>query len=255
MSRSFGQHIKTIREKKQVGVRELARRMGRSAAWVVQLEKDRYWQEQLPPFSMLNDLAQVLGVSLQEILYTHPSLENYVPPPPQFDALKGDDAEYWHMLYIRAARWREMMQTPDKHVESLPNGGLQIVPVVNALEVRRIGRPIPYTIELPASLVTAIREPLAFYVFGDFAMRWGLIDDDHALLEAPDNFSMFPPPGRVAAILLQGYPTLREAEQQSDGRLMMRTLDDFPELLWSPEKHRLLGTVVGVHRPIRPFPG
>lgn len=254
MSTSFGQHIKAIRQKKQVGVRELARRMGRSSAWVVQIEKDRYWQGKLPPFSMLDDLAKALGVSLQDVLYTHPSLEKYVPPPPDYEAPKGDDAEYWHMLYIRAARWLETTKTPEKQEQSLSNSGLQTVAVVNALEVRRIGRPIPYTLELPQSLLTSIREPLAFYVFGEFATRWGLIDDDYALLEAPDKFSVLPSPGRVAAIHIPWYPMLREVEQ-NDGRLLIRAVDNFPELPWSPEKHRFLGTVVGVYRPVRPFPG
>lgn len=64
----FGLRLRQLRSERGIKLRELAELLGRSPTYLSQLERGQRWRDRLPPMDDLAAIANLLGVSLEELV-------------------------------------------------------------------------------------------------------------------------------------------------------------------------------------------
>jgi transcriptional regulator with XRE-family HTH domain len=209
--RPLGLLIRAARSRAAISVRELARRIGKSASYVSQLESGLIWRDQLPPQADLARLAAALGVTVTQLLIppagesaTAPPTEAATAPPteaataPPTEAAAGDAAddapELWVQRFLRAEYdfrvervqfRRERERLLNLLEDAFRELGGAAVSVINVARVRALLGPegVDDAILVPIARLEAARVPAAYRIQGDGLEDWALVDGDYLLLD------------------------------------------------------------------------
>lgn len=249
----FGMRLRQLRERKQLSLRELARRSGISAATISLTENGQRWHNRLPPYDDLQAYARGLGVSVDELIGTGVEGEEAREHGGHQQRPSRNNDEMQRLAQIG----REVMHVVERHrpagmsrirvaEQKVPYGiAIRLINAIAASELMEHGRQAEDTIMVPPEFLKGAREPIAFFVVGDCLALRGIVSGDHLIVDAANRQ---PRDGQIVAARVNGEETTKVFYRIDEQMVELRpTLADYPTItVTDDDEFEIIGVFVNI---------
>lgn len=220
---TFGERLRLLRESRGLGVRELGRRSGVNHATISLAERNQRWVDQLPSIEVMEQLAQALGITVEELRGTKHPISQIVEQGAELSATGAGhatgSAELNQLADIGRAVLRiveERQMLTEKRLVKVERAGryFAIINRVPADDARERDSQIEDRIKLDPFFWEDATDPRVYIVGGDCMVMSGILNDDHVVIDAAE---VQPRNGQVVLAQLNNALTLKRFYRTAEG--------------------------------------
>jgi len=210
---TFGERLRQLRESRGLGVRELGRRSGVNHATISLAERNQRWVDQLPSIEVMEQLAQALEVTVEELRGTKQPVSQVAEPRAAYDSETTALAEIGRQVMrlvqeqqnVRPQGWRS------------GGGGSRRFPIINtvpASDATVRDSQLEEEIDIPDAFWLGAGDPQVYRVTGDCMTGARIFSGNTIIIDAARTE---PREGQIVVAQVNGGLTLKRFYRTASG--------------------------------------